>query len=79
VHLLAAWTSRLVLAQAAVDGKANEITQFAPLLQPLDPAGCVITAGAMHTQREHADFLVTKKNTHYILALKEPARLVCAG
>ena len=65
-----------MLAQAAVDGKTNVITQLAPPLQPLDLAGCVITADAMHTQR---DFLVTKKNVHYILALKEPVRLVCAG
>ena len=55
----------------AVDGKTNEITQFAPLLRPLDLAGCVITADAMHTQREHAEFLVTKKNAHYILVLKK--------
>jgi DDE_Tnp_1-associated/Transposase DDE domain len=81
VHLLAALDQHAsaVLGQAAVDRKTNEITRFAPLLEALDLAGCVITADAMHTQREHADFLVTKKNTHYILALKEPARLVCAG
>ena len=30
-----------------VDGKTNEITQFAPLLAPLDLAGCVITADAL--------------------------------
>jgi hypothetical protein len=33
-----------VLAQTAVDGKTNEITRFAPLLAPLDLAGCVVTA-----------------------------------
>ena len=54
-----------------VDGKTNEITQFAPLLEPLDLAGCVITADAMHTQREHAEFLVTQKNAHYILVVKK--------
>ena len=54
VHLLAALDQRAgaVLAQAGVDGKTNEITAFAPLLEPLDLAGCVITADAMHTQRE---------------------------
>jgi predicted transposase YbfD/YdcC len=50
-----------VLGQAAVDGKTNEITQFAPLLEPLDLAGCVITADALHTQREHAQFLIADK------------------
>ena len=50
-----------VLAQAAVDGKSNEITAFAPLLELLDLTGAVITADAMHTQREHARFLVSDK------------------
>jgi predicted transposase YbfD/YdcC len=73
VHLLAVADQRAsaVLAQASVDGKTNEITQFAPLLEPLDLAGCVITADALHTQREHAEFLVTGKNAHYILVVKK--------
>ena len=72
-HLLAAADPQAgaVLAQAEVDGKTNEITAFAPLLEPLDLAGAVITADAMHAQREHAEFLVTKKNAHYILAVKD--------
>ena len=49
----------------------NEITQFAPLLEPLDLTGCVITADALHTQREHAEFLVTTKKAHYILVVKK--------
>jgi DDE_Tnp_1-associated/Transposase DDE domain len=71
VHLLAACDQQAsaVLAQAAVDGKTNEITAFAPLLEPLDLAGCVITADALHTQREHAKFLAGKQ-AHYILAVK---------
>ncbi len=60
-----------VLAQASVDGKTNEITQFAPLLEPLDLTGCVSTADALHTQREHAEFLVTTKKAHYILVVKK--------
>ena len=59
-----------MIAQAEVDGKTNEITAFAPLLEPLDLAGAVVTADAMHAQREHAQFLVTGKNAHYILAVK---------
>jgi predicted transposase YbfD/YdcC len=54
-----------------VDGKTSEITRFAPLLEPLDLAGCVITADALHTQREHAEFLVTGKGAHYILVVKK--------
>jgi predicted transposase YbfD/YdcC len=73
VHLLAAADQQAgaVLAQSGVDGKTNEITQFAPLLEPLDLAGCVVTADAMHTQRGHADFLVLQKKAHYILVVKK--------
>jgi predicted transposase YbfD/YdcC len=71
-HLLAAAVPQAgaVLAQAGVNGKTNEITAFAPLLAPLDLAGAVVTADAMHAQREHAQFLVTAKHAHYILAVK---------
>jgi len=73
VHLLAVADQQAsaVLAQAAVDGKSNEITAFAPLLEPLDLTGAVITADAMHTQREHARFLVRDKKAHYILVVKK--------
>ena len=72
VHLLAAVDQRAgaVLAQASVDGKTSEITRFAPLLEPLDLAGAVVTADALHTQREHAKFLVRQKKAHYILVVK---------
>jgi predicted transposase YbfD/YdcC len=72
-HLLAAadQQARAVLAQAEVDGKTSEITCFAPLLAPLDLAGAVVTADALHAQREHAQFLVTVKNAHYILTVKD--------
>ena len=73
VHLLAVADQQAsaVLAQASVDGKTNEITTFAPLLEPLDLTGCVITADALHTQREHAKFLVIDKKAHYILVVKK--------
>ncbi len=72
VHLLAAMdhTSRGVLAQTQVDTKSNEITGFQPLLEGLDLAGQVLTADAMHTQREHADWLVTHKHAAYLLIVK---------
>jgi predicted transposase YbfD/YdcC len=54
-----------------VDGKTSEITQFAPLLEPLDLDGAVITADALHTQREHAEFLVADKKAHCILIVKK--------
>ena len=73
VHLLAVMdhTTRGVLAQADVDGsKTNEITQFRPLLDGLDLAGRLVTADALHTQREHADWLVTVKHAGYLLIVK---------
>lgn len=72
VHLLAVMdhATRGVLAQADVDGKTNEITRFQPLLDGLDLAGRVVTADALHTQREHADWLVTHKHAAYVLIVK---------
>ena len=72
MHLLAAMdhTSRAVLAQTEVDGKTNEITRFRPLLDRLDLTGTVVTADALHTQREHAEWLVTHKHAAYLLIVK---------
>jgi predicted transposase YbfD/YdcC len=72
VHLLAAMdhTTRGVLAQADVDGKTNEITRFRPLLDRLDVSDTVVTADAIHTQREHADWLVAHKHAAYVLIVK---------
>ena len=59
-HLLAVIDhhTRIVLGQVRVEGKTNEITAFAPLLDTLtslDLTGVVITADALHTQREHVE------------------------
>jgi len=72
VHLLAAMdhTSRGILGQVDVDTTTNEIARFQPLLEVLDLAGRVLTADAMHTQREHADWLVTHKHAAYLLIVK---------
>jgi predicted transposase YbfD/YdcC len=73
--------TRAVLAQLDVPGKTNEITGFQPLLADLDLAGVVVTADALHTQREHATFLVTSKQAHYLFTVKanQPALLTrCA-
>ena len=62
--------SRAVLNQTQVDAKTNEITGFQPLLEDLDLTGQIITAHAMHTQREHADWLVTEQHAAYLLVVK---------
>lgn len=73
VHLMAALDhdSGIVLGQVDVDGKTNEITRFKPLLDPLDLAGKVVTADALHTQREHARYLVEDKEADYVLTVKQ--------
>lgn len=65
---------RLMLGQCEVDGKSNEVTSFQPLLKPLDLHEVVVTADALHTQREHARFLVEEKKTHYVLIVKKNQR-----
>jgi predicted transposase YbfD/YdcC len=72
VHLLSAMTHAegATIAQRDVDQKTNEITGFRPLLESLDLQGVVVTADAMHTQRDHARFLVEEKGAHYVFGLK---------
>ncbi|TRO68214.1 ISAs1 family transposase [Streptomyces sp. IB201691-2A2] len=72
IHLLAALehATGLVLAQLDVGEKTNEITCFQPLLDTVaDLAGTVVTSDAMHTQREHADYLLGRA-AHYIVIVK---------
>jgi predicted transposase YbfD/YdcC len=72
IHLLAALehATGLILAQLDVGEKTNEITCFQPLLDTVaDLAGTVATSDAMHTQREHADYLLGR-GAHYIVIAK---------
>ena len=65
-----------VLGQRNVDGKTSEITEFAPLLDTLtglNPTGdltdTVITADALHTQRDHVEHLHAR-GAHWLLTVK---------
>ncbi|MCX4769567.1 ISAs1 family transposase [Streptomyces sp. NBC_01285] len=72
IHLLAALehTTGLVLAQLDVGEKTNEIICFQPLLNTVaELAGVVVTSDAMHTQREHADYLLGR-GAHHIVIVK---------
>ncbi|MFI2347512.1 ISAs1 family transposase [Streptomyces sp. NPDC019443] len=72
IHLLAALdhTTGLVLAQLDVQETTNEITCFQPLLQAVaDLADVVVTSDPMHTQREHATYLLGR-GTQYIVIVK---------
>ncbi|MET9611931.1 ISAs1 family transposase [Kitasatospora indigofera] len=70
-HLLAAMTGDgQTVTQLRVPDKTNEITCFAALLEPYDLTGVTVTADALHTQRDHARFLVEEKKAHYLLVVK---------
>jgi predicted transposase YbfD/YdcC len=72
VHLLAAMdhASRAVLAQRQVGGAPEEVGALAPLLEELDLAGVVVTADALHTHADTAEFLVPRKHAHYLFTVK---------
>ena len=71
VHLLACMdhATRTVLAQRQVDGAPGEVPGFRPLLADLDLAGVVVTADALQTHAEAAEFLVAKQ-AHYLFVVK---------
>ena len=72
-HLLTALFPRqgTVLAQRAVEAKHNETPALRELLDPLSIKGRVVTADALHTQRETARFLVEEKGAHYLFTVKD--------
>ncbi len=70
-HLLAALdhAQGVVLGQVEVDVKTNEIPMLPTLLDRIEIRGAVITADALHAQREHARYLA-RRGAHYILTVK---------
>jgi Transposase DDE domain len=84
VHLLACMdhATRAVLAQRQVNGAPGEVPAFQPLLAGLDLTDAVVTADALHTHADAAEFLVTSKQAQYLLVVKanQPTLLDrCAG
>ena len=61
--------AKLVLGQVEVDGKSNEIPALPRLLELLDVEGRLVTADAMHAQRDAAAAVVSGGGD-YVLALK---------
>jgi hypothetical protein len=72
-HLLSAVLHRegIIVAQVEVGDKTNEIPCIKPLLKDLDITGAVVTADAMHTQKETARFLVEDKKADYVFTVKD--------
>jgi predicted transposase YbfD/YdcC len=70
-HLLAGFDHAhgVVLGQVEVGAKTNEIPLFTALLDRIEISGAVITADALHAQREHATYLAGR-GAHYLLIVK---------
>lgn len=71
VHVLNAWSNAndFCVGQMKVDGKSNEITAMPKLIQLMDIRGSVVTADALHCQKEIASEII-KQGGDYVLALK---------
>lgn len=61
----------LVVAQARVSDKTNEIPVAQSMLRQLDIEGSVITGDALHTQRETAKIIVEEKKADYVFTVKD--------
>jgi predicted transposase YbfD/YdcC len=70
-HLLAAFDHAhgVVLGQVEVGAKTNEIPLFSTLLDRIGITGAVITADALHAQRDHATYLA-RRGADYLLIVK---------
>jgi predicted transposase YbfD/YdcC len=70
-HLLAAFDHAhgAVLGQVEVGAKTNEIPLFTALLDRIEITDAVITADALHAQRDHATYLA-RRGAHYLLIVK---------
>lgn len=69
--IVSAWAteSGLLLGQRKVKDKSNEITAVPELLRALELAGCIVTADALHCQRNTAKE-IKEADAEYVLALK---------
>ena len=59
----------MVLGQADVDVKTNEIPMFSALLDRIEITDAVITADALHAQHAHAGYL-HRRGAGYLLIVK---------
>lgn len=73
VHLISAFIHQqgITIAPKKVPVKSNEIPAAIPLLKPLDLKDKIITADALHTQKDLARFLVQEKQADYCFTVKD--------
>ena len=71
IYMVSAWAAQnhLVLGQAKVGSKSNEITAIPNLLSRLDISGMTVTFDAMGCQKKVAKQIVEQKGS-YVLSLK---------
>jgi predicted transposase YbfD/YdcC len=71
LHSVSAWACglRLCIALKSVDEKSNEIPAVQQLIEVLDLAGAVVTADALHCQRETAGKIIAKQ-ADFVLMVK---------
>ena len=71
-HLVAAFdhAAGAVVGQLAVTAKSNEIPALRDLLSTMEITNAVVTADAMHCQRETATH-ITGRGGHYVLTIKD--------
>ena len=77
LHLVQAFApgAGIVLGQAKVDGKSNELTAMPSLLDILELAGRIVTADALHTQRGTSARIVEKGGDYVLPAERNQASL----
>jgi predicted transposase YbfD/YdcC len=70
-HLVSVLEQRsgVVLGQVQVEAKGSEVAAFTTLLDELDLTDVLVTADAVHTNRNHADYL-HERGGHYLLTAK---------
>jgi len=73
IHLLSAVIHKegVVIAQEEVDEKTNEIKHVRPLFENINIEGSVVTADALHTQKEIANYVVEEKKADYLFTVKD--------
>jgi predicted transposase YbfD/YdcC len=71
LHSVSAWACglRMCIGLNSVEDKSNEIPAVQQLIDMLDLAGAVITADAMHCQRETAEKIIAQQ-ADYVLMVK---------
>ena len=71
LHSVSAWACglRMCIALKSVEEKSNEIPAVQQLIDMLDLSGAVVTADAMHCQRETAEKIVAK-DAGFVLMVK---------